>query len=193
MTPDELRTSVESTLGPLSAAYRGPADASDLYEAALFVTAVQAAEQAGGRCLLTADDKNPATELTFRRHSSRLWTGNFTYSLVSFPDRSKQLEIHLGVYVVGTSGAVHESDVAILERREARRSRGGGLHPRQSGLIASIEAKNYVASPGIGVGRGFLGLSTEFGPSKCSLAFRQKKPARLQPSSHESRVNASTR
>ena len=43
--------------------------------------------------------------------------------------------------------------------------------------MAAVEAKHYVASPGIGIGRGFLGLGTELGGAKCSLAF----PAESSP------------
>ncbi|MFD3841227.1 hypothetical protein ACFWWC_33940 [Streptomyces sp. NPDC058642] len=37
-----------------------------------------------------------------------------------------------------------------------------------------MEAKLYAASPPLGVGRGFLGLATELGRGKCSLAFPAK-------------------
>ena len=46
-------------------------------------------------------------------------------------------------------------------------------------LIGSIEAKHYAASPGIGIGRGFLGLASELGAKKCALAFPAKSSGSL--------------
>jgi len=66
---------------------------------------------------------------------------------------------------------VLKRDVAILDRVEAERSRRGLVHPRCGKLIASIEAKHYQASPGLGVGREFIGLAAEIGQAKCTLAF----------------------
>jgi hypothetical protein len=62
----------------------------------------------------------------------------------------------------------------LLDQVEASRSRAGQVHPRSRGLVASIEAKHYVASPGIGIGRGFLGLASELTPKKCCLGFPAK-------------------
>src|SRR6202008_1426373 len=63
--------------------------------------------------------------------------------------------------------------------REALRSKSGAVHPRRTGLIASIEAKHYAASPGIGIGRGFIGLGREFTHRKCILAFPAKSSGPL--------------
>lgn len=77
----------------------------------------------------------------------------------------------MGIYVAGKSGVAHECDVAILDADEAARSRAGAVHPRARGLVAALEAKHYVSSPGIGVGRGFMGLAAELGQNRSSLAF----------------------
>lgn len=179
MTADELIAAVERALGVLTPAYRSQADESDLYEAALLAIAVSAAEAAGGTCLLTEDGLAPSSQVRFRRAPGNLWLGQCTYGLVSFPTTSAQLEVHLGVYVVGASGIAHECDVALLSHEEAERSRRGAVHPRRQGLIGSIEAKHYVASPGIGVGRGFLGLAGELGSKKCALVFPARSSANL--------------
>jgi hypothetical protein len=93
--------------------------------------------------------------------------------------RNIRLEIHLGAYVLGASKVAHECDVALLDHDEAARSRSGAVHPRSSGLIATIEAKHYSASPELGVGRGFIGLSTELGQIKCNLVFPAKASANI--------------
>jgi hypothetical protein len=179
VTAAELIHAVEGAIGTLEAAYRGAATESDLYEASLLAVVVQAARDAGGTVLLTNDGVSRAPELRFRRSPGNLWPGNFTYAVVSFPHTSRRLEAHLGVYVGGASGVAHECDVALLDQVEADRSRAGGVHPRRRGLVASVEAKHYVSSPGIDVGRGFLGLSSELGQSKCSLSFPARSSSSL--------------
>jgi hypothetical protein len=179
LTSQELIAAVEAALTALEPIYRGEATESDLYEASLFALVVQAAQDAGGRVLVTNDGIRPATALRFRRSPGNLWAGTFTYGVVGFQSSLKQLEAHLGIYVAGASGVAHECDVALLDQAEANRSRAGAVHPRRRGLVASIEAKHYVASPGISVGRGFLGLSAELGQQRCSLGFPAKSSANL--------------
>ena len=177
MTADELIAAVESALTVLEPNYRGAATESDLYEASLLAILIGAAHDAGASVFMTSDGVQAATALRFRRSPGNLWLGNFAYGVVSFRDNPKVLEAHLGVYVAGASGVAHECDVALLDQVEASRSRAGQVHPRSRGLVASIEAKHYVASPGIGVGRGFLGLATELGQKKCCLGFPAKSSA----------------
>ncbi|MGW5376432.1 hypothetical protein ACWESM_13380 [Nocardia sp. NPDC003999] len=174
MNKDELIRFVERSLASLHAAYRDYAAESDLYEAALVSIAVDAAHQAGGRTMITYDGRSATTQIRFRRSPGNLWTGDFTFITVRFPGKRVQLEIHLGVMVVGTSGVAHECDIAVLDSEEADWSRRGCKHPRKSKLVAAIEAKNYGASPGLGVGRGFLGLGAELSKEKCNLVFPAK-------------------
>jgi hypothetical protein len=179
MTSDEIIAAVEDALSALSPTYRGGATESDLYEAALFALLIQALRDAGGDVLLTSNGWQAVSGLCFRRSPGNLWLGAFTYGVARFDSHPKELEAHLGVYVAGASGVAHECDVALIDRQEAERSRAGGVHPRRAGLVAAIEAKHYVSSPGIGVGRGFLGLSAELGQRKCSLGFPAKGSSSL--------------
>ncbi|MGW7485714.1 hypothetical protein [Streptomyces sp. NPDC054786] len=99
-------------------------------------------------------------------------SGSATHVLLSFPGAQKKLEIHLGMFVAATTSKVaHKCDVAVLDHQEAERSRRAMVHPRSKRLVAAIEAKRYGTSPGLGVGRGFLGLAQELGGKKCSLVF----------------------
>ncbi|NNH72461.1 hypothetical protein HLB23_21805 [Nocardia uniformis] len=170
----ELIQFVERSLGVLHASYRGFAKESDLYEAALLYIAVEAAHAAGGNSMITYDGMTATTQVRFRCSPGNLWAPGFTYVRVLFPEIRETIEIHLGVKVAGSSGVAHECDVAILERDEADRSRQSGAHPKQSKLIAAIEAKNYSASPELGVGRGFVGLSAELTKANCNLVFPAK-------------------
>lgn len=173
MNTTDLINHLTSQIGTLDATYQASAAPSDLYEAALWVVAVDAVGAAGAT---NVEIKGPTTawgspQPTFRTHPGTLWSGDFTFAVATFASTQRQCEVHLGVKVVGESGVAHECDVAIIEEREAQRSRTGQVHPRKSGLIAGIEAKNYRASPGIGVGRSFIGLASELGHPKSSLSF----------------------
>ncbi|GAA3616270.1 hypothetical protein ACG5V6_05240 [Streptomyces chitinivorans] len=180
MSKPSLVHAIEQAIGVLEPVYRGSADESDLYEASLLIVCLDAARSAGGTTLLTEDGRTPATALRFRRSPGNLWSGNFTHALVSFPGTRKRLEIHLGVFVAATTSKVaHECDVAILDHQEAERSRRAMVHPRGKGLVAAIEAKHYGTSPGLGVGRGFLGLAQELGGKKCSLVFPSQSSTTL--------------
>jgi hypothetical protein len=171
VTGAELIAAIELALQPLSAAYSAGATEADLYEASLFAVATKAVDAIRGAALITQDGSTAAPELHFRRAPGNLWLGDFTYARCTWPGTVRELEIHLGIYVAGKSGVAHECDVAILDAEEAARSRAGAVHPRARGLVAAMEAKHYVASPGIGVGRGFMGLAAELGQNKSSLAF----------------------
>jgi hypothetical protein len=173
MNTTDLINHLTAQIGALDATYQASAAASDLYEAALWVLAVDAIKAAGATKVEVAGPMTTGGSPlpTFRTQPGSLWSGNFTFAVASFATTQRQCEVHLGVKVVGESGVAHECDVAIIEEREAQRSRTGSVHPRKSGLVAAVEAKNYVASPGIGVGRSFIGLATELGHPKSSLSF----------------------
>jgi hypothetical protein len=185
----DLVLAVESAINVLASRYSASASEPDLYEASLLALAVDAARAAGGTDLLTSDGNTAAPDVTFRMAPGNIWSGSYTYVLVTFPN-GKQLEIHLGVMVAGRSSVAHECDVAILSRVECERSRAGRVQPRHSGLIAAVEAKFYVASPGIGIGRGFLGLGSELGSDKCALAFPAAAAANLDRLIARKRSNA---
>jgi len=181
MARGDLIDDIERAIGALQRTYRSYADESDLYEASLLVLCIEAARAAGGTILLTDDGTRPATNARFRRGPGNLWSPGFTYARATFPDTTKVLEVHLGVFVTAAGSRVaHECDVAILDHDEAERSRQAAVHPRSGRkLIAVIEAKHYSASPSLGVGRAFLGLAQEFKQDKCSLVFPSRSSANL--------------
>lgn len=73
----------------------------------------------------------------------------------------------------------HECDVAIIEHQEAERSRQAAVHPRNTRIVAAIEAKHYSASPALGVGRSFLGLAQEIGERVSSLVYPSRSSTNL--------------
>ena len=182
MNAHELIDKIEMTIGHLHKTYRSSATESDLYEASLFLVAIRALSDAGATVLLTNDGENAAPSFRFRCSPGNLWSPGFTYAVAEFRTAAglvAHCEVHLGIYVAGVSGVAHECDVAVLKQTEAQRSRDAKTHPRRRGLIGVIEAKHYVASPGIGIGRSFLGLAGELGSQRCALAFPARSSANL--------------
>lgn len=172
MNTDDLIAEVSAQIGALSASYASTASASDLYEAALLTVVIDSMRLAGAtRILLTDDGTTPTAAVNLRKSPGNLWTTGITHAIAEFSGTPRTCEAHLGVYVVGESGVPHECDVAIIDGREAERSRRGAVHPRKSGLIAAVEAKHYAASPGIDIGRAFIGLAAEMGHARSCLAF----------------------
>jgi len=77
-----------------------------------------------------------------------------------------ELETHVGIYVSGLSKIPHEADVCVLFREEADfcRTATQTVFPRYSSIVLAAECKFYESSGiGVALGRGFMGLSKEFG------------------------------
>lgn len=156
---------LEQGLGTLSTVYLGKAAESDLYEATLFTLGVLACRVAGGHVRV-----ENAPPIVFRMSPGQIWSDNYTRAVAEFSGRP-MVEVHLGVKIAGASGVHHEADVALIDAAEADRCRGAGVPPRRSKLLYAVEAKHYDNSPGIGIGRGFIGLANELYASRCGLAF----------------------
>jgi hypothetical protein len=65
------------------------------------------------------------------------------------------------------SSVLHEADIAVLTRSEAKICRYNRVAPRTSSLVLTEECKFYTTSLGLGLARGFVGLCTEFGSEHC--------------------------
>ena len=63
----------------------------------------------------------------------------------------------------GSSGALHEADVAVLPRSEAAACRLNKVEPRASSAVWTIECKFYTTPLPLAMGRSFIGLCAEFG------------------------------
>lgn len=177
-TADELIDAVEDVLGALSPMYSSSAAESDLYEASLLTVAASACASAGGNNTLDGAGTT-AGQLRFRKSPGQIWVDDYTRVTSTFHD-GRALEIHLGVRLTGKSGVLHEADVVVLDSMEALRCRAAAVPPRHSKAIAIIEAKHYEASPGLGIGRSFLGLGLELEHAKTHLAFPEPGSAELK-------------
>lgn len=178
MTRDDLVAAVEESIGAVSAAYEGSATESDLYEASLLAVAAQACDAAGGTNSLDGGATSPG-RLVFRKSPGDIWVDSYTRVTSRFSD-NRAVEVHLGVRVRGRSGVQHEADVLVLDEAEAIRCRAGGLPPRHQKTVAIIEAKYFANSPGLGVGRAFLGLGVELTHKRAHLAFPEPGTAEVR-------------
>lgn len=61
----------------------------------------------------------------------------------------------------GKSKVLHECDVAVIERHEAKVCRSSKVHPRASKVLIAAECKFYSSTLPLGLARGYLGLAEE--------------------------------
>lgn len=162
-TRQELIARVQSALGTsLSPSMATSAAASDLYEIYVLSIAIRAARTEGATVRFELSDGTVASTLTFRKSPGHIWSRAHPYShaVIEFPSKPL-LEGHVGIYISGKSGVIHEADLAILRRDEALTCRNSNVPPRHSKIIASVECKFYATTLGLHLARGFMGLCTD--------------------------------
>ncbi|RKT83961.1 hypothetical protein SAMN05421805_11265 [Saccharopolyspora antimicrobica] len=142
--------------------YDSMSRASDVYEGYIFSLLVDTASRHGARVHYEDVHGAYARELVFRTGPGQLYADShpYTHAVIEF-DGAPPLEVHLGVYVQGTSGVLHECDVLVLPVEEAELSRTQRIAPRGSQCVLVIECKYYVSSLGIGLARNFEGLRAD--------------------------------
>jgi len=163
---DEIRLQLTHAITPsLTLA----SSTSDLFEAYLLCLVLRAAEREGASIEYEDVHGNsfPSTfvfrtspgHIASKRHS-------YTHAIISFQDKP-DLEAHIGVKVSGSSGVIHECDVAVISRNEARECRDRSMprfwvDPRSSEVILAIECKFYAPSSSLlGEARAFIGLASD--------------------------------
>ena len=114
--------------------------------------------------------------ITFRTSPGRIWSTAepYTHAILQFPNKSP-LELHLGIYLEGKSGRMHEADVVVLPRTEAITCRGAQAYPKAARSLCTIECKCYDEPLGINLGRSFIGLSAEFGKERAFFVTNQSE------------------
>jgi len=160
---EELIAEIEGVIS--SAAATGYAEAgatNDLYENYVWALCVQAARSQGADVFFQTVAEQPATTLRFRTSPGAIYSvlHNYTHAVLAFQG-CPELEVHIGIRVTGVSRVLHECDVAVIEREEARLCRANRVHPRASKLIIAAECKFYTSDIQLHLGRGFLGLTSE--------------------------------
>lgn len=158
-TDTQLRTAINlaTRLG-----YTKSYKTDDLFEHYVFSICVAAAKQHGARVSYVDANDNPSTKLVFRASPGIINSPNrtYTHALFDFPNASN-LEMHVGIKVVGLSKELHECDLAILPQEVAARCRELGKNPEAKDLTIGIECKLRTGKLELPAARSFLGLTKE--------------------------------
>ena len=100
----------------------------------------------------------------------------YTHALVEFAG-CPELELHVGIKVIGKSSVLHECDVAVVDRDEARLCRANRVHPRASKVLIAAECKFYTSPIKLELGRGFLGLTSDIHRRERYFVTNNKSPS----------------
>jgi hypothetical protein len=136
------------------------------YEAYVLGLCCEAVRRAGGNTQIRGilSGNNPGT-IVFRGAPGSMYSRNQNFAYVSCVLNGKAFEIHLDVEYQGTSGTTHEIDVSICSETQADAVRNTMRIPKATGntLIMAFECKFYDSSPGVALGRTFVGLISDCG------------------------------
>jgi hypothetical protein len=137
-------------------------DAFEVYTLSLVLSAARD-EGATIRFESTSGVINPSP-LRFRTSPGRIFSTvhDYSHALIQFPD-GLAFEAHIGVYVEGLAGVLHECDVLVVDASEGRFCRRNRVHPKKSSTVLTAECKFYTGKLGIDLGRQFLGVTADLG------------------------------
>lgn len=167
---NELLDDIHSSLDIASISYSGSSEAHDVYEGFVFALVVRVAIERGATVYFEDVTGERTGNLVFRTSPGRLHSRAqpYTHAVIEF-DGTPELEVHVGVYVLGASGVMHECDVVVLERGEASECRRSGTLPRSQRCLLAIECKFYAAAIPLGQARGFVGLGADLSRNTMKL------------------------
>ncbi|WP_213956733.1 MULTISPECIES: hypothetical protein [unclassified Variovorax] len=134
------------------------------YEAYVFALCCDAVKRAGGKIELIGikSGSNPSP-VVFRGAPGSMSSRAQNYVYADGSLGSKRFEIHVDVEYQGTSGALHELDVSFCEKVHAEAVRNSFGTPSAPKLHVALECKFYEATPGVSLGRTFVGLVADCG------------------------------
>ncbi|MDN7542746.1 hypothetical protein [Burkholderia cenocepacia] len=141
------------------------AQANDAFEVYALSLVLRAARDEGANINFesTSGIFNPSP-LRFRTSPGRIFSvaQDYSHATVSFPD-GLSFEAHIGVYVEGLAGVLHECDVLVVDASEGEFCRRNRVHPKKSSIVLTAECKFYTGKLGIDLGRQFIGVTTDLG------------------------------
>ena len=136
------------------------------YEVYVLSLCVEAVRRAGGTAVLAGikTGANPSP-VVFRGAPGSMASMNQNFAFVDCGLKGKQFEIHVDVEYEGTSGALHEIDVSVCSKEHANAVRSTNGTPKTDGnkLLVALECKFYESTPGVTLGRTFVGLVSDCG------------------------------
>ena len=158
---DEIDAAIGSGVSqPYTPSGPNPSKANDVFEGFVWSIVIRAAMQEGASVSYEDVETKPASALIFRTSPGTIYSKRnaYTHAIIRFPDVANELEAHIGIQVEGSSGVLHECDVAVLDRNEAILCRSNNVHPRAGKLLIGAECKFYGSTLSLDLGRSFLGL-----------------------------------
>ncbi len=163
----QLRTTflhdMQGALGTAAQLRLGSAeDACNLYATYLFCLTIEAARREGATVHFENVEGSAASPVLFRTSPGSIWTKKpaYTHAVIELPGLPA-LEAHLGIYVSGKSGEIHECDVALVEQAEAALCRKHEVHPRSSKVVMAARCKFSSAGLPLNLARSFIGLTSD--------------------------------
>jgi hypothetical protein len=171
-TQQELLDQLDAGLaGTVASGYTTSDAANDLFEGYVWSIVIAAARDQGAQIQYQNVFGQSVNALVLRTSPGNIYSTNrpYTHAVLDF-QRCRGLEAHVGIFVAGKSGVIHECDVAVLDQREAQVCRAERVHPRASKVLLAIECKFHSATLQLGQGRGFLGLTKDIMPKNRFLA-----------------------
>jgi hypothetical protein len=136
------------------------------FEAYVFALCCEAVRRAGGTTEIHGIQSGPQPPaVVFRGAPGSMASQNQDFSYALCVLNGKRFEIHVDVEYQGTSGALHEIDVSMCDANHAQAVRAAGGTPKAAGskLIMAFECKFYESTPGVSLGRTFVGLISDCG------------------------------
>jgi hypothetical protein len=139
--------------------------ANDAFEVYTLALVLRAANEEGAVISFESSRGivNPSP-LRFRTSPGRIFSTacDYSHSIVGFP-AGLSFEAHIGVYVEGLAGVLHECDVLVIDASEGQFCRKNLVHPKKASTVLTAECKFYTGKLGIALGRQFLGVTADLG------------------------------
>jgi hypothetical protein len=151
-----------SLLGANAPALMSRARVEKLYEIFVLSCLARALRQLGAVLSPRDSSDRPTSNLVFRLGPGLIWAPTSAPGFIHVSYKGQEYEIQNGVRVLGVSKVLHELDVCLIERNEAVRCRRNRINPVQARIKFLAECKYYGDSLPLGLGREYLGLSSEF-------------------------------
>lgn len=175
----KLFSSISSELNTLVSNYNIFASRSSidkLYEAYILSCIVTSLKSLN--CELEVRDNNDtkSDKFLFRLKPGYIFSPNTASSFILIHYEGAEYELHSGLRVMGKSDVLHELDVAIVTRKDAKRCRNTHTHPRQTNIKFLAECKYYGSTLPLSLGREYIGLCTEFSIRAKTIAANVSNP-----------------
>lgn len=165
----DLLAAIQGTLGAtVTPSLTSTSATSDIFEAYIFSLVLDAARIEGASIYFQDVLGNIPNTFIFRTSPGYIFstTQTYTHAIINFPGKPL-LEAHVGIRVSGSSGVLHECDIAVLYQTEAVTCRTNRVSPRSTRLILGIECKFYTNNIPLGQARAFMGLKSDLASQDC--------------------------